>query len=96
MQVSLAGPKEDLRNERFIELGKGNDRRGSFRGIAQQLFCPRHIVPAAELVAAARKNADAAEAQMFVEANAVVRQVFVAFALGLADAGIEVIDVLRE
>ena len=33
---------------------------------------------------------------MLVEANAVVRQVFVAFALRLADAGIEVIDVLRE
>ena len=73
MQVSLAGPKEDLRDECFIELGKGNDRRGSFRGIAQQLFCPRHIVPAAELVAAAREHTNAAEAHVLVEADAVVR-----------------------
>ena len=62
----------------------------------EQFFRPGHVVPAAELVAAAREHADAPEAQVLVEADAIVRQIFIARALRLADAGIEIVDVLSE
>ena len=87
MQVSLAGPKEDLRNERFIELGKGNDRRGSF-GDRTAAFPPTTCCTSGRTCSRCAQNADAAKPRIFVEANAVVRQVFVAFALWLpAGAG---------
>ena len=89
------GAAEDLRDKRAVELREGKKRLGRFRGLAQQLFRPGHIVPAAELVTAAPENPDAAEAQMLVEADAVVRQIFVVLALRLADAGIEVVNALR-
>ena len=39
----------------------------------EQFFRPGHVVPAAELVAAAREHTNAAEAHVLVEADAVVR-----------------------
>ena len=66
------GAAEDLRDKRAVELREGKKRLGRFRGLAQQLFCPGHIVPAAEFISACRKKARPFIAHMLMEFLAVM------------------------
>ena len=56
----------------LVQFRIRDDRRRGDGMVAQHLFHPDHIVPAAERVAALVKAADQAVAQVLMAANAVV------------------------
>ena len=69
----------------------GADRRLVGDMLADDLFHPHHIVPAAELAAAVAEQANLGKPHPLVEAHAVEREVLVG-ARGVGDAGVQVRD----
>ena len=67
----------------IAQLWKCDDRLGMLWMVADVLFHPGHVVPAAKLVAATLKFANHAIAHMRVKIDAVVRQIIVVGAVGL-------------
>ena len=65
------------------------------RMVADVLFHPGHVVPAAKFVAAALKFANHAIAHVRVKIDAVARQIIVVGTVGHTDAGAEALDMLR-
>ena len=73
---------------------KAPDRRGLGGVFADVLLHPHHVVPAAELICAAREPADEAVTEVLMELLAVERQVFIRNRR-VRDAGVDVRDVLQ-
>ena len=82
----------------FLQFGadivKASDRRGNSGVFADVLLHPHHVIPAAELIRAAREPADEPVAKVLMELLAVERQVLVRHRR-VRDAGIDVRDVLQ-
>ncbi len=77
-------------------LSSGNGRTGAgCASCADALFHPDHGVPSAELIAAARKLPDKPVAEVRMKLCAVFRQVRIVCPVRIADAGIEILNVLR-